>query len=58
MQVKVTINKTYDVLDFYDQDDLEDYTIEDFKSFLLDLFFDDAAELAENVILEEVKDEN
>lgn len=58
MKVNVTINKTYDVLDFYDQEDLEDYTIEDFKSFLLDLFFDDASELAERVILEEVADEN
>ena len=58
MKVNVTINKTYDVLDFYDQEDLEDYTIEDFKSFLLDLFFDDATELAENAILKEVTDEN
>ena len=59
MKVNVIINKTYDVLDFFDEEELAeigDYDVEQFKIFLKDLFYDDATELAEQAILKEVKE--
>jgi len=59
MKVNVIINATYDVLDFFDEEELTkigDYDVEQFKVFLRDLFFEDPSELVTQALLIEIKE--